>query len=91
MAGREWGWTSQGRQSAKLHEVDPAEVIDALFSPWQFDNEFGDLLFVCGRADSGRLVTVSCQRLAPEVSVYGIVAVRLANHAETEQWRRRFG
>lgn len=90
MAGREWGWTDQGRESAKLHGVDPAEAIDALYSPRQYDNEFGDLLFVCGQAESGRLLTIRCQRFVPEVSVYGIVAVRLASHAEAEEWRRRF-
>jgi hypothetical protein len=90
VAGREWGWTDQGRESAKLHGVDTAEVVDALYSPRQYDNEFGDLLFVCGQADSGRLLTIRCQRVAPEVSVYGIVAVRLANEAETGLWRRRF-
>jgi hypothetical protein len=74
----------------RLHGVEPAEVIDALYSPRQYDNESGDLLFVCGQADSGRLLTIRCQRVAPEVLVYGIVAVRLANEVETAQWRRRF-
>jgi hypothetical protein len=90
VAEREWGWTDEGRDSAKQNGVDPAEVIDALYSPQQYENEFGELLFVCGRADTGRLLTVRCRRIAPEVLLYGIVAVRLSNEAEREEWRRRF-
>jgi hypothetical protein len=87
---REWGWTEAGRESAKPHDVSPAEVIDVLYSSLQVDNEFGDLSFVCGRTTTGRLLTVRCQRVAPEVLLYGIVAVRPATEAEQRGWRRRF-
>ncbi len=90
MTEREWGWTEAGRESAKRHDVSPAEVIDVLYSPLQYDNEFGDLLFICGMAETGRLLTVRCERVAPEVRLYGIVAVRPATGAEQEGWRRRF-
>lgn len=80
----------QGRDSAARHGVDRSEVIDAAFSTQQYINDYGSRLVLCAPAESGRLIVISADRLAPEVMVYLIVTARLAYSRERQLWEGMF-
>lgn len=89
MTRREWGWTERGKDNAKRNGVEQAEVIDALYSPRQIDNEVIDLMYVvCGQAQTGRLITVLLDRV-PWTAVYKIIGAREASPAERDEWERK--
>ena len=86
MANRDYGWTDAGKVSAARNLITEREVIDALYSPQQIENEIGTLLLaIAGLADTARVVVVLCERVGTHNS-YAIVAARPAAPDEITLW-----
>ena len=83
-------WTPTGRSNAIAAGLIEADVIQALHSDTIIDNVVEPDRYVCGPADSGRLVTVHCERILPGVTAWMIKDARPAYASEAALWRKEY-
>lgn len=84
-------WTPAGLAAADRLGVDPAVVIDVVYSPSSIGIgiERSQALWIVGPTSGNTFITVVCDLQARNTTIYEITNVREASPSEIRAWRRK--